>query len=127
MTREALDRILASEDQIVPSSGFAASVMDAVRREAATPPPIPFPWRRALPGFGLCVVALAALLVAGFMLRAPASVPAAPATASYSLAQMFAAARVAIEKADGAGWIALALLLTLASIFFSFRATGSRT
>jgi hypothetical protein len=30
-------------------------------------------------------------------------------------------------KADGAGWAAVALLLTLASVFFSLRATGSHT
>jgi len=125
MTRDALDRILSSEEQIVPLSGFAGSVMDAVRREAATPPPIPFPWERALPGFALGVVALATLLFAGFMLRSPASPAAAPP--AYTLPQLLAAARVAAVKADGAGWAALALLLTLASVFFSLRATGSRT
>jgi hypothetical protein len=46
---DEFDRIM-SEEEILPSSGFAASVMDAVRREAAAPPPIPFPWKRALPG-----------------------------------------------------------------------------
>jgi hypothetical protein len=125
MTREALDRILSSEDQIVPSSGFAASVMDAVRREAATPPPIPFPWKRALPGLVLGVVALAGLFVAGVALRAPATFPAT--SSAYSLLQLLTAARVVAMKADGAGWAAVALLLTLASVFFSLRATGSRT
>ena len=33
-----IDRILSREDEILPSSGFAVSVMDAVRREAAAPP-----------------------------------------------------------------------------------------
>ena len=46
---DEFDRIM-SEEEILPSSGFAASVMEAVRREAAAPPPIPFPWKRALPG-----------------------------------------------------------------------------
>ncbi len=45
-----INRILSREDEILPSSGFTVSVMDAVRREAAAPPPIPFPWKRALPG-----------------------------------------------------------------------------
>jgi hypothetical protein len=125
MTRDALDRILSSEDQIVPSSGFAASVMDAVRREAATPPPIPFPWKRALPGFALGVVALATLLLVGFALRGPAA--PADATSAYTLPQLLAAGRVAAAKADGDGWAALAILLTLASVFFSLRATGSGT
>lgn len=125
MTRDALDRILSSEDQIVPSSGFAASVMDAVRREAATPPPIPFPWKRALPGFGLGVIALAGLLVVGFALPGPAT-PAA-AVPAYTLTQLLAAARTAAVKADGTGWAALALLLSLASVIFSLRAISSRT
>jgi len=49
MKDDDIDRILFQQDEIVPSSGFAASVMDAVRREASAPPPIPFPWKRALP------------------------------------------------------------------------------
>jgi hypothetical protein len=60
-----MNRILSREDEILPSSGFAASVMDAVRREAAAPPPIPFPWKRAMPGLVVAVLALAAALVAG--------------------------------------------------------------
>ena len=32
---EMLDRILSNEDQLVPSSGFAASVMERIREEAA--------------------------------------------------------------------------------------------
>ncbi len=57
--KNEFDRIM-SEEEILPSSGFAASVMDAVRREAAAPPPIPFPWKRALPG---AVFAAATLIV----------------------------------------------------------------
>jgi len=125
MTRDDLDRILSAEDRIVPSSGFAASVMDAVRREAATPPPIPFPWKQALPGLVVGIVALAGLLVLGFVLLTAET--AAPAPAAFSLPQLISAARVAALKVDGTGWLAKALLLTLASVFFSFRATGSRT
>jgi FtsH-binding integral membrane protein len=125
MTRDELDRILSAEDQIVPSYGFAASVMDAVRREAATPPPIPFPWKHALPGLVLGIAALAGLLVAGFRWRTPEAAAAAPST--FSLTQLLAAVRIAAFHEDDAVWIALALLLTLASVYFSLRATGSRT
>lgn len=55
---DKVDAILASEEAIVPSSGFAGAVMQSVRDEAATPPPIPFPWKRALPGFVLAAVVL---------------------------------------------------------------------
>src|SRR5208282_839135 len=62
---DEVDRILSREDEILPSSGFAVSVMDAVRREAAAPPPIPFPWKRALPGLVAAGLALSLILVAG--------------------------------------------------------------
>ena len=44
-----LDRILTAEEELVPSSGFVASVMERVREEAAAPEPIPFPWKRVVP------------------------------------------------------------------------------
>ncbi len=55
MKNEPIDEILGAEESLVPSSGFLASVMERVREEAATPPPIPFPWKRALPGFVVAV------------------------------------------------------------------------
>lgn len=51
MTNERIDEILGAEPELVPSSGFAASVMERIRHETAAPPPIPFPWKRAVPGF----------------------------------------------------------------------------
>ncbi|HEV7506647.1 MAG TPA: hypothetical protein VGS07_17265 [Thermoanaerobaculia bacterium] len=48
MIPDDLDRILASEEPLLPSSGFAALVMEQVRETAAPLPPIPFPWRRFL-------------------------------------------------------------------------------
>ena len=53
-----LDRILAHEDALVPSSGFAASVMDAIQEQAAEPAPIPFPWKLALPGIAALIAAI---------------------------------------------------------------------
>lgn len=58
---DEFDRIM-SEEEILPSSGFAASVMEAVRREASAPPPIPFPWKRALPGAVFAAATLIAIL-----------------------------------------------------------------
>jgi hypothetical protein len=55
---DKVDAILASEEPIVPSSGFAAAVMQRVRQEAVAPPPIPFPWKRAIPGFILAALVL---------------------------------------------------------------------
>jgi uncharacterized membrane protein len=106
MTDDDLDHILSRDDDIVPSSGFVSSVMDAVRREAATPPAIPFPWKRALPG----LVAWAVMLVLLF----------APQTASAPDRLPQAAASI------GAGWIALALLLSFFLVKLSLRLAGAR-
>lgn len=64
-SNDEIDQILSRDDEILPSSGFAVSVMEAVRREAAAPPPIPFPWMRALPGMVVGGFALVLALVAG--------------------------------------------------------------
>lgn len=60
-----INSILSREDEILPSSGFTSSVMDAVRREAAAPPPIPFPWKRVLPGLVVAGLALVLILIRG--------------------------------------------------------------
>jgi len=60
MTPERLERILAAEDPIEPSSSFGRNVMAAVRREAAEPAPLPFPWPRFMVGLAACVVMAAA-------------------------------------------------------------------
>jgi hypothetical protein len=59
MKPEELDRVLAGEEAIEPSSGFVGAVMDAVTSAAHTPPPLAFPWRRAWP---LAVVSCALLV-----------------------------------------------------------------
>jgi hypothetical protein len=81
---EELDRMLAQNfgpphadaaraESIEPSSGFAASVMERVREEAAVKAaqgPIQFPWLRAVPGICMAVLAIAVsltLLALGFM------------------------------------------------------------
>ena len=58
MDGENLDRIVAEEDELIPSSGFVAAVMERVETEAVAPPPIPFPWKRALPGMVLAAAVL---------------------------------------------------------------------
>ena len=66
LTDAQLDAALrAEQDEILPSSGFAGSVMAAITRESPAPAPIPFPWKRAIPGFFAAAGALA-LIVAAF-------------------------------------------------------------
>jgi len=110
------------EEEILPSSGFVGSVMDAVRREAATPPPIPFPWKRALPGLvAAAPVLILVLVMAGVQLVRVVTMPPVPATSPLALLPIIEPLRI-----FGANWIVLALLLTLGSVKFSMRLTGVR-
>jgi hypothetical protein len=124
---EEVDRMLSSpgKDEILPSSGFALAVMDAVRREAAAPPPIPFPWRRALPGMivaGLVfVLALISLVV--LIVHLPASTIPQVSASLPSSAQL--GLHEDIELATK--WTALALLLAFVSVKLSMRLAASRT
>ena len=85
------DPRLASESYLEPSSGFVASVMDAVREAATEPPPLPFPWRRFLAGIMLCLAACGATMYA---LRQPefSSAIDVPALASAAPGVLYAAA-----------------------------------
>jgi hypothetical protein len=117
---DGIDRILSSQPEIVPSSGFADAVMQAARREASAPPPIPFPWTRALPGLIALGLALVSLIAAG--LRANlgnAPVPDAASSAFAALAHVL--------HATGAGWITLALAASLASMALVTRFRPGKT
>jgi hypothetical protein len=122
MTPDDIDRVLAGEEEILPSSGFAASVIDAVRREASAPPPIPFPWKRAWPG--LIAGALALVIVPVAILGPLGRAAASPTTSRVSVSSLAALLHPAIE--GGAHWVALALLVTLASMAVARRLAGGR-
>jgi len=119
-----IDRILSREDEILPSSGFSVSVMDAVRREAAVPMPIAFPWRRALPGLVVAGFVLAVVLVQGVV-------------AMVQLAKTSTAARFSMPLPSvtpsifGGGlesaaiWTGLALLMAFVAVKFSMRLSGT--
>ncbi|HVN77843.1 MAG TPA: hypothetical protein VMW38_02495 [Terriglobia bacterium] len=123
MRWDDIDRILSEQEEILPSSGFVNSVMDAVRQEAATPPPIPFPWKRALPGLIVAGLTIVLALVAGLvpLFREVRALPPSP-----TLVLEFASALEA-AKSVGAGWIFLALFLALASLKFSMRLAGAKS
>ena len=59
---EELDSILMKEDSLLPSSGFAASVMREIEQQAAEPSPIRFPWKLAIPGFAAIAVGFGILV-----------------------------------------------------------------
>jgi hypothetical protein len=126
MSHDEIDRILFRDEEILPSSGFAASVMDAVRREAAVPPPIPFPWRRALPliaAAGAALVLVVVVLVVGITQLGGEG--AGPPSAGRWMPTLLPFVNGTLTSA--AGWVLLALALSFASVALSLRLASGRT
>ena len=123
MRWDELDRIFSKPEEILPSSGFVNSVMDAVRHEAMVPPPIPFPWKLALPGLIVAGFTFVFACVASLMplVRGAKVLPVEP-----TLAPQFASAFEA-ARGVGAGWILLALFLAFASLKLSMHLAGARS
>jgi hypothetical protein len=116
---DPLDAVLFAEfnsaEQIRPSSGFALSVMDAIHEETTIPPPIPFPWKRILPG----AIVIPCALVA-FVLWAVRHT--GPAVGNFTLALP------SLTSTDITFcWIALALVLTLIAVSSSFWMANGRS
>ncbi len=114
--------ILAGEEELMPSSGFLASVMERVRQEAAMPPPIPFPWKWAVPGI---------LLAGGVfgwgafeIVRLGLPVLNLPALNSLTLSLPHLSAAL-VAPVESAGWVALALGISLLCWLLSRRLAGS--
>lgn len=113
---DKLDNILASETELIPSSGFLASVMERVTEESAAPPPIPFPWKRAIPGM---ILAFGVLCWGGFEL-VRYLVSGAPLS---SLRHLQVPAHLP-PQADLAMWTAVACGVSLASWLLARRIAG---
>jgi hypothetical protein len=124
MNDHDLDRWLKETEEIVPSSGFVASVMEAVHEEAAAPAPIPFPWKWALPGLIVSVSLALGLIVRCIASGArvgPSAVAAAAGTPMGKLLSTLQHAQIATSTAVALEWSALALLLSLATAWLSMR------
>jgi hypothetical protein len=118
MSNERIDEILGTEPELVPSSGFAASVMERIHQEAAAPPPIPFPWKRAVPGFVIAggVLSWGAVDVARF---------AGPAQVELRHTQAQVAVNAAMARPlEQAGWVVAALAVSLVTWVLSRRIAG---
>lgn len=107
---DELDRILSREQPLSPSPRFAATVMAAVRAEAAVPPPLPFPWKPALAGLAACVPATVWLCWAalrsgaqGGPAAAGAGVAGGLALAALALAGCYALVSVLVRRMDPGG------------------------
>ena len=110
---DAIERILATEEEIVPSSGFAAAVMERVREEATAPEPIPFPWKLAIPGI---------LLAAGVLgWGAWEAVRTGLPDVGQTLLSPPVLSPAAVRGLEDAGWVALALAISFCSWALSMR------
>jgi len=122
-----IDRILSQHDEILPSSGFVSSVMDAVRREAAVPPPIPFPWKFAVPCLVLAALAVATVFgasVAAVTQGVKGSFPPPTAISWPSPPMLTSVAQGNIAIA--VGWSCLALLVAFIAVKLSLRLVAGR-
>ncbi|HEX4068412.1 MAG TPA: hypothetical protein VHZ09_20500 [Acidobacteriaceae bacterium] len=120
LTDVTLDAALR-DDTILPSSGFAASVMAAVESQSAAPAAIAFPWKRAFPG--LVAAAAVLILLLGVLIaavvrtihaapRSAVPVPASPA--GISLLDWHIEIQQLLHGAPSSGvfWLVLALALS---------------
>lgn len=124
----ALDAALR-DDTILPSSGFAASVMSAVESQSASSAALAFPWKRALPGLAAVVVVLILLLgvliaAAVRAVRAPVHLAAPTAAAASTTADWQAQLLPLLHSstlASGAFWGVLALVFSGLCLLFCRR------
>ncbi|MGB6974440.1 MAG: hypothetical protein WBD67_07140 [Terracidiphilus sp.] len=116
MDDETLDPILAEEEELVPTSGFLALVMERVRMDAGAPPPIPFPWKRAVPGMVLTVGVL------GW--GAVELVRQGPLAVQPMRLVLLHLPFAALRPMEAAGWTAMALAISLASWILARRLAG---
>jgi hypothetical protein len=117
---ENLDRILGAEEELAPSSGFVSAVMERVREEAAMPKPIPFPWKRVVPGAVVALGGVAWIGVEAVRQGMRAGVPdlrmlsVLPSNLSPNLTGTL----------EDAGWVAAALGVSLLSWLLARRMIG---
>jgi hypothetical protein len=132
---DEIDRALSREDDILPSSGFAASVINAVQREAATPPPIPFPWKRAMPGLVVAVLTLILVLVEGVIAipqsartstSSPVQIPMSLSSVLKSIFELGLRLGLQQNIESAALWTVLALLIAWVSVKFSMFLVSDR-
>lgn len=116
MIESEIDHILATEEELIPSSDFMAAVMERVQQESAVPPPIPFPWKRFIPGIVLAAGVFGWSAVELVRLGIPAL-----DSAKETIPHLPAAYLLPVESA---GWVALALGLSLLSWLLSRHLAG---
>ncbi len=120
MSASPIDRILAGEEELIPASGFVASVMERIQEEARVPAPMAFPWRRAVPGM---VLAAGVFGWGGYEMARQASTEASLLT--FTAPHLTADWPANFVQSFGpVGWVVIALGLSLASWILSRRIAG---
>jgi hypothetical protein len=97
----------------VPSSGFVSAVMERIEEECRAPMPIPFPWKRIMPG-----MALAAGVLGGGAFETIRH--ASEMTISFAPVHFWVASEGVIE----AGWVALTIAASMLAWQLSCRLVG---
>ena len=115
-----------SSGDLTPSSGFTLSVIDAVHQRIAEPAPIPFPWRRVLPGAIATLSILIAVIVYALLGTSSRHIAFAPAPSSISPFHLTHSLLALTPAETAIAWVALALCLSLSALAASFRLAGSR-
>jgi hypothetical protein len=129
MNDNDLNQVLMVREEIVPSSGFVASVMEAVQQEAAAPAPIPFPWKWAVSGFVVSVAMAFGLIARWVYSGARVSHPVqtiATALSTDTLTSSLPQVHVAVSTLAALEWSALAILVSFAAAWLSMRIAGVR-
>jgi hypothetical protein len=116
-----LDWILGAEEELAPSSGFVSAVMERVREEAAAPKPIPFPWKRVLPG---AVVAICGVAWIGVEVVREGMKEGMPDLGVPGVLQLHIPPNMTGTLEDAA-WVAAALGVSLLSWLLARRMIGS--
>lgn len=124
LTDADLDAALASShDDILPSSGFADSVMAAIGSDG--PAPIPFPWKRFRPLFAAAPLALAWIVfIVVVVARSSFNPKAWHAAATAHAAPLFGSRIDLSALAHNPATLSVAVvLLSLGLAFLSFAVT----
>ncbi|HZC44112.1 MAG TPA: hypothetical protein VE195_08055 [Acidobacteriaceae bacterium] len=129
MNDDDLDRMLMEREEIVPSSGFVASVMEAVQQEAAAPAPIPFPWKWALPGLIVSMAMAVAMIARWFYSGTQASHPVqvfSTRLPMQTFSSLLPQLHIAVSTLVALEWSALALLVSFIAAWLSMRIATAR-
>lgn len=130
MNNNDLERALMETEQIVPSSGFVASVMDAVHREVEAPAPIPFPWKWALPGGIVSIALTVGLIIRWFhsIPRADQSTDSASAVivSLENLPALVPHGQIVVSTFVAVEWSLLAVLVSLLAVWIPMHYIAGR-